>query len=186
MSAVTSPFGFRPAFHTTGNARGTPYQIASGYATSIFKNQPVILNTNGTITAGTPAADLLGVFAGVEYVDANGRPQASDFWTAGTVATQVRAYVYDEPNTVYEVQADGPVLQTAVGDQADVTNVTVGSTSNGLSGATLSSALVGAAIQGQFRIVGFSQALDNAVGDAFTVVQVRIARHQYVAAKVAI
>lgn len=187
MSAVSAPFGFRPAYQPTGITRAKKYAIAAAYNTAMYEGQPVILNTNGTVTAGTAAADLLGVFMGCEYVDATGKPNVSNFWPAsqtvlsGTVPT---AWVIDDPDQVYEVQSDGSIAQTAVGDQADITNATANS--NGHSQATLSASLAGAGAQAQFRIVGFGQALDNAVADAFTVVQVKIARHQFVAAKVAI
>lgn len=184
MSATLAPFGFRPAYNPVGSSRAKLYTIASAYSSAIFEGQPVILNTNGTITTGAAAADLLGVFAGCEYTDATGKPNVSNFWPAGQVATNIKAYVYDDPTLVYEVQSDGSVLQTALGDQADVSNV--GNNANGHSTATLSATLAGATLQGQFRIVGFGSALDNLPGDAFTTVQVQIARHVFVANKAAI
>jgi hypothetical protein len=189
MSATLAPFGFRPSYNPIGLERAKKYTIAGGFATAIFKGQPVILNTNGTITNGAAAADLLGVFAGVEYVDATGKPTVSNFWPAaqavfaGSVPT---AWVYDDPNEVYEVQADGSIAQTAIGDQADYSNVNAGSISTGLSAATLSATLAGAGVQAQWRIVGFGQGVDNTPGDAFTVVQVQLARSQFVANKVAV
>lgn len=187
MSATSFPFGFRPAYHSTGKDRDNKYAIAAAYGTAIYEGQPVILNTNGTITAGTAAADILGVFMGCEYVDATGKPNVSSFWPAGQTVlsgTVPVAWVNDDPNTVYEVQADGSLAQAAVGDQADVTNV--GANANGRSQATLASALAGAGVQAQFRIIGFGQALDNLPGDAFTVAQVKIARHQFISSKVAV
>lgn len=184
-----APFGFRPAFHPSGLDRAMKYAIAAAYGTAIYKGSPVILNTNGTVVIGTAAADLLGIFAGVQYVDATGKPCYSNYWPAGQTlltGTVPEAWVYTDPDIVYEVQADGSIPQTAIGDQADVTNVGSGSTSTGLSTATLSSTLAGAGVQAQFRIVGFGQQLDNAPGDAYTVVQVQLARSQYVANKVAI
>jgi hypothetical protein len=186
MSAVNAPFGFQPTYHPTGLDRAKAYKIASGYATAIFKGQPVILTTAGTITAGTAAADLLGIFAGVQYTDSTGKPTFSTFWPASTVATDITAYVYDDPDNVYRVQSDGSVAQAAIGDQADITNASAGSTATGLSASTISATLAGAGIQAQFRIVGFDLDPGNAVADAFTVVQVKIARHQFVANKLAI
>lgn len=185
---ASAPFGFRPAYHPTGMLRATAYAIASAYGTAIYKGDPVILNTNGTIVAGTAAADLLGVFHGVEYVDPTGKPTVSNFWPAGTAVlsgSDVRAWVYDDPATVYDVQANGSVAATAIGDQADVVTA-AGDAQTGLSKAVLNSTLVGVGIQGQFRIVGFNLDQGNAAGDSFTVVQVKLARHQYVANKVAI
>lgn len=186
MSATLAPFGFRPADHPTGNARAKPYTIASAYGTAIYKYSPVILNTNGTITIGTTAADLIGVFAGVEYTDSTGKPTWSNYWPASTTATNITAYVWDDPDLIYDVQANGSVAQTAVGDQADVVNPGNGSTSTGLSSAALNSTLAGAGVQAQFRIVGFNRDPNNAIGDTYTVVQVQLARSQFVANKVAI
>lgn len=188
MSATSAPFGFRPAYNTIGLERAKRYAIASGYGTAMYKGQPVILNTNGTITAGTAAADLKGILAGVEFVDANGKPNLQPNWPAGQVIPAggfAYAWVWDDPTIVYEVQATGSIPQTAVGDQVDVANVAAGSAQTGLSQCGVG-AVVGAGSQGQFRIVDFGKAPDNAPGDPFTVVQVMIARDQYVANKVAV
>lgn len=184
MSATSAPFGFRPAFHPSGLIRARKYTIASAYGTAMYKGQPCILNTNGTVTVGTAAADLLGVFAGCEFTDALGKPTVSTTWPAGQVATNITAWVWDDPLIVYEVQSAGSVAQTAVGDQADVSNV--GNNANSLSTCTLSATLAGAGVQAQFSIEGFGLAPDNLPGDAFTVVQVRLARSQKVSNKVAI
>lgn len=183
-----APFGLRPAYHSVGEGRGMPYSIAGGYASGIFKGDPVILNTNGTITLGTAAADLLGVFDGVEYVDTTGKPTLSNFWPAAqaifTGSVPV-AYVWDNPDIVYDIQANGPVLQTALGDQADVV-MGAGNTQTGLSTVAMNATLAGLGLQGQLRIIDINRDPANAVGDLFTVAQVKIARHQYVANKVAI
>lgn len=184
MSATSNPFGLIPVRQPIGDSRGNAYTIATGYGTQISKYQSVILNTNGTVTAGTAAADLLGVFMGCEYTDATGKRVVSNYWPASTTATNIVAWVVDDPATVYLVQADGAVAQTAVGDQADITNATANG--NGFSQCTLASSLAGAGVQAQFRIVQIDTSIDNAAGDAFTKVLVQIARHQYVANKVAI
>lgn len=189
MSAVSAPFGFRPVFHPSGQVRASLYTIAAAYATAIFKGMMVALNTNGTITAAAAAADFLGVFAGCEYVDNTGRPVNSNFWPAGQLlqANNVpRAYVWDDEKTVFEAQANGSIAQTAIGDQTDVVNVGAGSTLTGLSSSGVSAALAGAGVQGQWRILAIPNYPDNAPGDAFTIVQVEIARSQYIANKVAI
>jgi hypothetical protein len=186
MSDVSAPFGLRPSYHPTGMDRANKYTIASGYAANIFKGSPVILNTNGTVVVGTAAADLLGVFAGCEYTDNTGKRNVSPFWPTGQVATDIVAYVYDDPDIVYEIQSNGSIPQAAVGDQADLVNPGNGSVSTGQSSAALSSTLAGAGAQAQFRILGFAGYVDNAPGDAFTIVQVQLARSQFVANKVAI
>jgi hypothetical protein len=176
----------RPAYHPTGLERASTYPIGTGYSSAIYKGSPVILNTDGTLNIGTTAADILGAFDGVEYYDSTGKPTKSNFWPASTTATQVVAYVWDQPGIVYDMQSDGSIAATAVGDQADFVNPSTGSTSTGLSSTAINHTLKGAGVQGQMRILGLSPYVDNAWGDAYTIVQCQIARHQYVANKTAI
>ena len=181
MSATAAPFGLRPVYHPSGLDRASAYTIASAYGTTIYKGDPVILNTNGTVTVGTAAAALLGVFAGCEYTDATGKPTYSPFYPASQsilAGTTITAWVYDDPTIVYEVQSQGSVAQTAVGDEADIVYA-AGSTATGISACPLNTTLAGAGNQKQFRITGFSLAPDNAVGDSFTVVQVTLANTQF-------
>lgn len=185
MSATSAPFGFRPVYHPSGLDRAKNYTIASAYGTAIYKGDPVILNTNGTVTIGTAAADLLGHFDGVEYTDSTGKPTWSNYWPAATVATEITAWVWDDQDIVYDVQSSGSIAATAVGDQADVNNIS-GSSSTGLSTSTLNSTLAGAGSQGQYRILGLSPYPDNAWGDAYTIVRVQLARSQFIANKVAV
>lgn len=180
MSATAFPFGVRPVYHPTGLVRPATFTIASGYATSIFKDDPVILNTNGTITVGTAAAALLGTFAGCEYTDATGKPNYSNFYPAGQTiqaGSVITCYVVTGDETVFEVQAQGSLTQSSVGDEADIV-YTAGSTATGLSGVALSTVLAGAGLQKQWRIIGFGQDPDNAAGDAFTVVRVVLSQNQ--------
>lgn len=187
MSATAAPFGARPSYHAL-NAQMTAraYTIASGYGTAIYKGNPVILNTNGTIVVGTTAASVLGIFAGCQYTDSTGKPTYSNYWPASVSATDIVAYVYDDPNIVYEIQSSGSIAQTAVGDQADFVNPGTGSATTGLGSCAINSTLAGAGNQKQLRIVGFSLAPDNAPGDAYTVVQAQIAQQQYIADKTAV
>jgi hypothetical protein len=188
MSATAAPMGLLPVYHPSGQIRAMTFQIASGYATAIYCGDPVILNTNGTVTIGTAAAALLGVFDGVEYIDSTGKPNYSNFWPASQTVqtgTLVTAYVYVDPEIVYEIQSSGTVPLTAVGDEADVI-MSAGNTSTGLSTVALNTVLAGAAAQKQFRIIGFGLAPDNAIGDAFTVVRVTLAQSQLRAATTAV
>lgn len=188
MTATAAPFGFRPVFHSTGFDRATRRTIASG-AAAIYKGSPVTLQANGTIAIAAAAQDILGIFNGVEYIDPTGRPIYSPTWPAGATfaaGTLPIAYVWEDFDTMFEVQANGPVAWTAIGDHADVVNPTTGSASQGLSTASLNATLAGTGVQGQFRIQDISPYVDNFAGDAFTIVRVKIARDQFIANKVAI
>lgn len=191
MSASANPFGLRPIKHPSGNARATCYfnGIASAYGTAIYQYSPVILNTNGTMTIGTTAADIIGSFDGLEYVDSNGRMQFSKMWPASLAplsGSSWQVYVWDDPVTQFEMQCNGSLAATAVGDQADFVNPGNGSNTTQLSSAAISSTLAGNGAQAQLRILEKSPYVDNDWGDAFTIVTVQIARHQYVSNKVAI
>lgn len=193
MSSTSAPFGFRPSFHNSGQMRPKAYAIASAYGTNIFAGDPVKLTDNGVIQLGTSDGTrsgtvdgiaLLGIFAGVQYRDSNGKPVVSNYWPASTTATEIQAFVYDDPETLFDVQYDNPsagtTVQTAVGEECDWTVASPGgSTSTGLSNTKLT---VIQATSGQFQITGFGYGPDNELTDAYVVATVRINEHHYKAA----
>lgn len=194
MVATSSPFGIQPAYSPQG--MGAPVGIvggvASGYNTNILKYQPVQLNSSGNIVIAAITGDIYGVFAGVSWVDSQGVYHLSDQWTAGTTytggaATPTYTWVYNDPNMVYRIQCDGSLAATtSIGAQLDFSNITAGSTTTGLSACTANASTVTTSGQNQLRIVALDPGIGNAWGDAFTVVQVQIAQHQFVANKVAV
>ena len=190
MSSSNAPFGLRPSFHPSGLDRAAALTdgIVSGYASNILKGQPVKLATSGTLQAAAAGDSFLGAFAGFEWTDTTGRRRVSNYFPANTayVTGSAIAYYYQDPNIVYDVQADGSLAQTSIGDQADLSNVTAGSTTTGLSQCTLSSTLAGATATAQMKIIGLTPAVDNAWGDAYTVVQVQVNKSQFNASVAAI
>lgn len=190
MSATNAPFGLRPAFHPSGldRAQALANGIASAYNTDILKGQPVKLNSSGNIVVAAAGDSFQGAFAGVEWTDTTGRRRVSNYWPANTAyqTGSCVAYFYNDPNIVYEIQADGSLAQTSIGDQADLSNTTAGSNTTGLSQCTLSTTLTGATNTAQMRIVDLAPYPDNAWGDAYTVVRVTINKSQYQATVAAI
>lgn len=184
MSATSAPFGLRPAFFPTGleRAQALANGITSAYSSDILKGQPVAYN-NGVINPVTSTEAFVGAFSGVEWTDTTGRRRVSNYWPALTSyqAGSCIAYFYNDPLIVYEIQADGAVAQTAIGDNANFSNLTAGSNVTGLSQCTMSASLTGTSTFGQLRIVDLAPYPDNAWGDAFTVVRVQVAKHQFVA-----
>lgn len=192
MASTSAPFGFRPVFHAGG---GTirPVRIGSDdfsgilgtYNTKIYRGSPVVLTTSGQVNiAGTTGA-IAGIFAGCEYTDASGSRLFRDYWPGSVGATNAIAYIYNDPNIVYEVQADGSVASSAIGDEANVSNVGNGSTASGVSGATLSSTLAGATATAQFQIVDRGLGVDNSWSDAYPIIRVKINQLQFGPASVA-
>ncbi len=190
MSSTSKPFGCQPAYSNNGNIAARPYSIASTYGTNILKYSPVKLDTDGTLlVAAAGDVDIIGIFAGVTWIDAQGVPHSSDMWTAGTVTTTnsspFYAWVWDDPTMVFNIQADGSVA-LSTGGQVDFSNTTAGSATTGLSACTASASSLTTSGQNQLRIVGVGTQVGNAWGDAYTILQVQIAQHQFVANKVAV
>jgi len=192
MSSTNAPFGLRPAFHPSGldraqalangiQAVSTSGNVSAGYATTILKGQPVKMNTGGYIVVAAAGDAFLGAFAGVEWTDSTGRRRVSNYWPANEsfLVGSVVAYFYSDQNIVYEIQTDGTMAQTAIGDEADLSNTTAGSTTTGLSQATLSTTLAGSGNTAQMRIVDIGPYADNAWGDSYVIVRTTIAKYQF-------
>ena len=209
MSSTSAPFGLRPAFHPSGldRAQALANGITSGLAVNILKGQPVVYTTaatvgstgsaNGTIVpAGTPGNSaatsgyqVAGAFAGVEWTDTTGRRRISNYWPASTgfIAGSCIAYFYNDQNIVYEIQSDATVAQTAIGNEFNFSNITAGSSTTGLSQATLAAASAQTAgAQGQMRIVDIAPYVDNAWGDTYVIVRVVLPFTQFTAATTAV
>ena len=193
MSAISAPFGFRPSYHNSGQMRPKAYTIASTYAANIFSGDPVKLTDNGVVQLGTSdgtrsgtvdGISLLGIFAGCQYLDASGRPAISPFWPSGATGTEIVAWVYDDPETLFDVQYTNPsagtTVQTAVGEECDWSVASPGgSTQTGLSNCQLTAIQ---ATSGQFQITGFAYNINDSLTDAYVQVTVRINEHHYKAA----
>jgi hypothetical protein len=193
MSSISAPFGFRPSYHNSGQMRPKAYVITSAYAANIFAGDPVKLTDNGVIQLGTSdgtrsgttdGIQLLGIFAGCQYNDALGKPTVTPFWPSGATGTEIVAWVYDDPETLYDVQYTNPsagtTVQTAVGEECDWTVASPGgSTQTGLSTTQLSAIQ---ATSGQFQITGFANNINDSLTDAYVTVTVRLNEAAYKAA----
>jgi len=198
MSATSAPFGLRPAFHPSGldRAQALAGGITSGYGTQILKGQPVAYSASAgviipltTNPASGSAVAWSGAFSGVQWTDTTGRARVSNYWPASTAYTAGTcvAYFYNDQNIVYEIQADGSMAQTTLGNEYNFTNLTSGSSTTGLSQATLgASTAAGNGVQGQMRVVDLAPYVDNAWGDSYTIVRVVNAQSQFFGAVTAI
>jgi hypothetical protein len=142
----------------------TTYTIASGYGTAINTGDPVALTGTGSgqyagLAIGVSGSDVVGIFCGVEYTDSNGITQFQKSWPASTVATNIRAMVYDDPDTKFKVQANGSV---AVTDYGRVANFATGTGTQGLSGYTVDASSFGSGTD--FQVTGAYTAIGNSVG----------------------
>jgi len=185
MSNVASPFGLRPAFHPTGKLRQLEATIVSGYLSDIYQFSPVAIDAvTGALSVVGPGNPVVGAFMGVEWTGIDGRRRVANHWVPGTVGANIVAYYTEDPLIVYEIQSNEPVPLSSVGLEFDFTAL-VGSNITGLSGVALDHTL-GAVSPGDCRIIGVNPATDNQFGDAFTIVQVQLSNHQYVATSVVV
>jgi hypothetical protein len=187
MSATATPYGLKPV----NEIGGLPYagstrqiKIASGYASNIFYGQVVSIVAAGTIevvtTVGSAAspfpAGTIGVFVGCTYTNPSTKQLTfSQYWPTGTVASDAMAYVVDDYNTLFQVQADGTLAQATLGSNANFAaaqSTSTGSTTTGNSTSAISATT--AATSGiAFRIVDFVESTTSTVGDAYTDVLVK-------------
>lgn len=187
MSATATPYGFKPV----NEIGGLPYagstrqiKIASGYASNIYYGQVVSIVAAGTIQVvvtngdnSTPfPAGTIGVFVGCTYTNPSTKQLTfAQYFPTGTVASDAMAYVVDDYNTLFQVQADGSLAQTALGSNAilaAVQSTSTGSTTTGNSNTALSASV--ATTSGYaFRIVDFVESTTSTVGDAYTDVLVK-------------
>lgn len=182
MSSTNAPFGLKPAYHPSGVIRQKDGTIASGYATAIFKNSPVKMGTDGNIQAAAAGDRFVGAFVGCEYTSAGKRWIANN-WPASTVSADAVCYYTADPDILYSIQASGSLAQSTVGESADFAAVT-GNAATGYSTATISATTSSSTIA-QLVVDQLYKAQDNAWGDAYTVVLVRIGKHQYSASPAA-
>lgn len=120
--SVDAPYGLVPVKRLDGLPYAgamRQYRIASGYATTIYKGDPVKLVTGGTVEFDTPDAAMtpIGVFMGCSYTDPNLNYQIfSNSWPANTVASDAVAYVVDDVNVLFKVAIVS--AGTTIGDLA--------------------------------------------------------------------
>tara|TARA_R100000458_G_C8268531_1_gene243358 strand:+ start:358 stop:909 length:552 start_codon:yes stop_codon:yes gene_type:complete len=175
MANVDAAFGFVPLRHMSGYApRANEYTIASGLAENIFTGDLCILDANGQVTPHTATeTNNIGVFAGVSYTASDGSYVYSQYWPTGTTATNIIAYIYDDPYTVFKVQSAGTPAQTNIGNCADVVAGT-GSTTTGQSGFEISGTMANSAAS--CKIIALYKSPSNAFG-ANAVMEVLINEH---------
>jgi hypothetical protein len=149
---TNAPIGFVENVSKTSatcNTQSYQYDIASGYATSLFTGDPVTPLNTGFIGRATPGAGnpVCGVFKGVTFRSTTNELMFFPYWVANTVtasAAPAQAYVIDDPTVVFTIQAGSSnggtqpqAVRTSINKNADYNFGAGGNTFNGLSGAYL-------------------------------------------------
>jgi len=143
MANKDAAFGMKPvrmiggAPYTGGQSR---YRIAANYGTSIFQGDMVAQVTGGTVEvhADGGTVPIVGVFNGCKYTDpTSGEQVFSNYYPASTNASDIIAFIIDDPDVVYEVQADDTFPVADLFGNFDIVYTSAGSTQTGISGAEL-------------------------------------------------
>src|SRR6056300_1328170 len=190
MAATAAPYGLKPV----RRADGMPYAGATssylidpaGEATNLFYGQAVIIGADGYIAlatgtgadlttnsiSGTTGVGSSGVFVGCEYVNSSGQTVQAQYYPSGTAnGGAIKAYVVDDPNVLFQVQADGAMDQSDIGANtffAAAQSTSTGSTTTGNSTSAVDATTV--TTTAAFRIVSAV----SPIGDAFPDLLVKI------------
>ena len=184
MANKDAAFGLRPvkmiggAPWTGGQSR---YRIAANYGTSIFQGDMVMQVTGGTVEihADGGTVPIVGVFNGCQYTDpTTGEQVFSNYYPASTNASDIIAFIIDDPMVVFEVQADAAFPIADLFGNFDIVYTTAGSTVTGISGAELKVADGGTGTTLSVKAIDISEDPENSdVSSANTNVLVTIQNH---------
>jgi hypothetical protein len=184
MANQDAAFGLRPI----GRVGGTPYtggqsryRIAANYGTAIFQGDMVMQVTGGTVEihADGGTVPIVGVFNGCQYTDpTTGEQRFSNFYPASTNASDLIAFIIDDPMVVFEVQADAAFPIADLFGNFDVVYTSAGSTTTGISGSELKVTDGGTATTLSLKAIDISEDPENSdVASANTNVKVVIQNH---------
>jgi len=164
MANVNKAFGLRPLAKLGSNYNSdgdTQYKIASNTATAIFQGDTVTFGVSGGVSTGfivkhTPGdANILGVFLGCNYTDpTTKKPRWSNYYPGSITADDIVAFVVDDPNALFLVQASGIAGATAIGQNANLVQTAAGNTTTGVSGLELNTGSLAAASALNVKVVG--------------------------------
>jgi len=112
MANQVEKFGLRPYRKLDGTplvGAQNRYTIASSYATAIFQGDLVIPVTGGNVERypGNTSTAVVGVFNGCFYTDpTTQKPTFKNYYPGGVAASDITAFVVDDPDAVFLVDAD--------------------------------------------------------------------------------
>ena len=170
MANTDRPRGFWAIRHLTGGqVRYNKYPVLVSEGSLLTKGDVAKYTTDGyvTLAAATIGAAAIGIFAYFEWKDADGKFKAGKQMPATkTGFTKLVAYVYDDPQIVFGVQADSgtAVTQADMGSTADHV-ATAADTTRKLSKHELDSSDLAASSNAQFKVIKIIDEPGNALGE---------------------
>ena len=185
MANVVEKFGLSPYRKLDGTplvGAQNRYTIASNHMTAIFQGDLVIPLTAGNIdrhTANNSAA-VIGVFNGCFYTDpTTSKPTFSNSYPGAIVASDITAFVVDDPDAVFLMDADAAFTRADLYQNYSVTTGS-GNTTTGISEVQLDVSVSGTNASFVIQAIDISQDPDNSdTTTANANVLVRINKHFY-------
>ena len=195
MATVQAPYGLRPINLIGGQSftGGTirKYVMTVNSATGIFFGDLVKLSDGEpspvTATPTTSTRGIVGVCVGVSYTDPTLKyTRFSQYLPANAVSsgyTNILISVIDDPDQLYQVQADNAVTRAKIGNNAELGNFSAGSTTSGNSKITLEAGTIANTATFAVRIVDLVDGAPtfSTPGDAYTdcIVKLNFGVHSY-------
>ena len=185
MANVVEKYGLRPYRKLDGTplvGAQNRYTIASNHTTAIFQGDLVIPLTAGNIdrhTANNSTA-VIGVFNGCFYTDpTTSKPTFSNSYPGAIVASDITAFVIDDPDAVFLMDADAAFTRADLYQNYSVTTGG-GNTTTGISEVQLDVSVSGTNASFVIQAIDISQDPDNSdTTTANANVLVRINKHFY-------
>lgn len=194
MANTDTPFGLRAVGHPLGlsKARVTAYAVPAGYATALFPGDPVVIT--GTANTAEVSAPGVGVMPAGALQEVNKAAAGTGNKVTGVIvgcaadpdalgrryipaSTGGIVFVNDDPETEFEIQADGAITAAQAGLNAVLVYTNAGNPATGQSGAELSTGTALATTAGfQLRVLSVIPRTDNELGE-FAKCLVRINNH---------
>lgn len=141
MANTNAPFGFRQ-YSGTGSSptyEQVPMRILYSNSTAIYFGDAVIPLSTGYIGQATASTvQVAGIFVGCKYLSTSmKRTVWSNYWPGSDVAStapDIEAYVVNDPNAKFIVQAGGTAVGIAAINANIQLNVGTGNAATGISG----------------------------------------------------
>ena len=187
-------YGLKPKKHAKGGLIRTNnfsgpngYRIAATAPSAFFEGDLVTFSAGNIVTdmaAASPGA-VVGVFYGAEYVDnASGEVKFVRSIPTGTVAKgKYKVYVYDDPDIIFEMEADQAATALTIADVGKNLQIVAGPTGSTIthkSGLTADSSTKTTTNTFPLTFLGSAE-LDDAYTAAGTTmdIMVKINTHQF-------
>ena len=185
MANVVEKYGLRPYRKLDGTplvGAQNRYTIASGHTTAIFQGDLVIPLTAGNIDRhiANNSAAVIGVFNGCFYTDpTTSKPTFSNSYPGAIVASDITAFVVDDPDAVFLMDADAAFTRADLYQNYSV-STGGGNTTTGISEVQLDVSVSGTNASFVIQAIDISQDPDNSdTATANANVLVRINKHFY-------